>query len=149
MREHEDIEELEDELAEIERELYETIKLLILKREGPLLREREFQPPVDMYVCKDWVRIEMEIAGVQREDIEITYINPLLHIKGIKRNPLVNRDVKYHCMECRFGSFQRMIEIPYPVNADKGRAELKDGVLSVHLPRIVDRRRKKYKIPVS
>lgn len=149
MHEHEDIEELEDELAEFERELYETIKFLILKRESSFLREREFQPPVDMYVCKDWIKIEMELAGVKRENIEITYINPLLHIKGVKKDPLSNRDVKYHCMECRFGSFQRMIEIPYPVDIDKARAELKDGVLSVLLPRIVDRRRKKHRIPIT
>ncbi len=148
MDKREDIERIEDELADLERELYEAIKFLILKREGVLHAEREFQPPVDMYICKDWVKVEMEVAGVEKEDIEVTYISPLLHIKGVKKNPLINRELKYHCMECRFGSFQRMLEIPCPVNVDGARAELKDGVLSIWLPRIVDRRRKKHKISI-
>lgn len=142
--------EREGELIAIEKEIYEAVKGIILKREGVFSsNEGSYQPLVDIYMCKTCVKIEIDLSGIEKEDVEVTYINPFLFIKGVKRNPLSNRNVKYHCMECRFGSFQRVIEVPSAVSIDDAKTELKDGVLSILLPRVGERRERRKNIPIE
>lgn len=145
-----DLTEIEGELIAIEKEIYEAVKEIILKREGAFSsHEGSCQPFVDIYMCKTCVKVEIDLPGIDKEDVEVTYINPFLFIKGIKKNPYEGRNVKYHCMECRFGNFQRIIEVPGAVNINDSKARLKDGVLCILLPMVGERRERGKSIPIE
>ncbi len=142
--------ELDNELAAIEKEIYEAIKLIVLKREGILQPDKGDQlPPVDVYICDQYVEVEVELPGVSRDDVEISYINQFLSIKGVKRKPSSCSKIRYHCMESSFGRFRRLIEIPTAININRAKAKLKDGILTISLPRVSERREIKKTIDIE
>ncbi len=141
---------IENDIRAIEDEIYEAIKFILSKREGEIFPNRSEQlPPIDIYVCDDMIRVEVELPGIEKEDVEISYVNPFLSIKARKRDPLKNAKVKYHCMESVFGKLQRVVELPCAINIKNARASFTDGVLSIELPKVYERREFKKLITVE
>ncbi len=138
-----------ENIAAFSEEFQEFLKLVLLKKEEKMLPlEKDNVPPVDIFCNEGDVVIEMELPGVNKDDLEVTFINPFVFIKGSKGNKLKKTKVNYICMECSFGSFQRIVEVPYPVNPTKAKAVCKDGVLTIAFPIVSNRRLTKKKIPI-
>ncbi|MFQ5900113.1 MAG: Hsp20/alpha crystallin family protein [Thermodesulfobacteriota bacterium] len=143
-------EEKYHDLVTFSEEFQEFLKFIILKREGKVApSEKDNIPPVDLFCCKDKVVIEIELAGIEQEDIEITFVTPFLFIKGSKENKLKNARVEYLCMECAFGNFQRVIEIPYSVNSAMSEASFNDGLLTISMPIVSNRRSLRKRITIK
>ncbi len=136
-----------DDIAAFSDEFQEFLKLELLKKEGKIIPlEKDNVPLVDIFCNGGDVVIEVELPGVSKDDLEVTFINPFVFIKGSKGNKFKKTKVNYICMECSFGSFQRIVEVPYPVNSTKSKAACKDGVLTVSFPIVSNRRVTKKKI---
>ena len=90
--------------------------------------------PMDVQVSENDYRIEAFLPGVNVEDLDIQIENNVVIIKGeIKIE--TNEDVRYLVKERPAGIFQRAIELPDDVDADNIEAELKNGVLTLNLPK--------------
>ena len=138
-----------DNIAAFSEEFQEFLKLVLLRKEGKIIPiEKDNVPPVDIFCNEGDVVIEVELPGVNKDDLEVTFINPFVFIKGSKGNKFKKTKVNYICMECSFGSFQRIVEVPCPVNPIKTKAECKDGVLTIAFPMVSNRRVTKKKIPI-
>ena len=95
----------------------------------------EGQLSVDVYQDKDSIIIKSTIAGVKPEDIDISLQNDLLTIKG-KRDADTNiKQEDYFYQECYWGSFSRSIILPVEVKIEETKAELKNGILTIILPK--------------
>lgn len=94
------------------------------------------QLAVDVYQTDDAIMIESTIAGVRPEDLDVSVTNDLVTIKGIRRHPQTVSDEAYLFRECYWGGFSRRVILPVEVRADRVEATLKDGVLSVRLPKV-------------
>jgi len=91
-------------------------------------------PAFEVSETADEVVVRAELPGVDPKNVEVTVSGNVLTIAGEKREESEAREgVTYRC-ERRFGSFQRSIELPAAVDADKVRAENVNGVLTVRLP---------------
>lgn len=90
---------------------------------------------VDVYQTDKDVVVKANIPGVKPEDIDITVTGDVLTIKGEhKEEQKVERE-NYFYQERRFGSFNRSITLPVPVQTDKAEAKFENGVLELTLPK--------------
>lgn len=108
--------------------------------------EEEGQLTIDVYQTPDDVVVLSTIAGVKSADLEITLNNDLLTIRGSRTNPAEAKQEDYFYQENYWGNFSRSVILPVDVEADRVRAELKDGVLKVLLPKATRAKTKRIKV---
>lgn len=97
--------------------------------------EEEGELLVDVYQEGNNVVIRSTVAGVRPEDIDIDINNDMITIRGKRKESSVIEEGDYFYKECYWGSFSRSIILPCEVQASKVKAALKDGVLTVVLPK--------------
>ena len=92
-------------------------------------------PPLCLWEDDEWLYVESELPGLEAKDVEI-FVNGenQLTIKGERKMPSIEQ-AKWHRQERRFGAFERTIELPQPVQVDGVKAEFKNGVLTIALPK--------------
>jgi HSP20 family protein len=90
--------------------------------------------------------VKASLPGITPEDLEITYNNNLLTIKGEVKEEKDVEEQRYHLRERRYGSFTRSISLPSSVKADSIEANYEAGVLTLHLPKAEEAKPKR--IPV-
>lgn len=81
------------------------------------------------------ITVRLEVPGLERDDLDLTVEGNTLRIRGEKRYTRDEEQRNYHIMERAYGSFQRVIPLPHPIDADQADAALKHGVLTVRLPK--------------
>src|SRR2546425_641089 len=92
-------------------------------------------PALDIYEDKDNVVVKAEIPGMKREEIEVSLHDGTLSISGERKSEGKYEDAETYRAERFFGKFQRTVTLPTPVSADKVKAQYKDGILTVTLPK--------------
>jgi len=85
---------------------------------------------------KDSFVIRTELPGLRREDIDVSLHDGAVIISGERKSEEVKEGVEVHRQERYFGKFQRALTLPAPVAGDKVKAQYKDGVLTVTLPKV-------------
>lgn len=110
------------------------------------LTDFEGQLNIDMYQTKDNVIIKSTIAGVRPEDIDITVANDMVTIKGSRRKEEVINQDDYFYQECYWGGFSRSVIIPVDIDSEEIEADLKDGILTVIIPKAAKAKTKKVKV---
>ncbi len=104
-------------------------------------------PAVDVVEKAGSVIVRAELPGVEPEDVDISVSGNTLTIKGEKKEEKEEKGKSYYRVERSYGSFCRTINLPDGVVADKAKADYKDGVLQITLPRSEKLRTKK--IPIK
>ena len=103
---------------------------------GTLRREQGgFAPALDLSETEDGYRVEVAVPGLKPEDLQITFENNVLAIKGQLRQESEDKKRNYHRTERRYGSFQRTIALPSTVKADAIQAALTNGILRLDIPK--------------
>ena len=101
---------------------------------------------IDMYQTKDNVIIKSTIAGVRPDDIDITVANDMVTIKGSRsREEKITQD-DYFYQECYWGSFSRSVIVPVDIDSEQIEADLKDGILTIIIPKAAKAKTKKVKV---
>lgn len=108
--------------------------------------EAEGQLTVDVYQDKDSIVVQSTVAGVDPDNLEINITNESVTIRGKRERQQVIEDRDYFYQECFWGSFSRSIILPHEVNPDDASASLKNGVLSIRMPKLTKQRAKKLKV---
>lgn len=99
------------------------------------LEEYEGQLAVDAYQTNDSVVVKAPIAGVKPEDLEISITDEVLTVRGHRKQEAAVDTGDYFCQECYWGAFSRSYVLPVPVDGDKAQANLKDGILTITIPK--------------
>lgn len=105
-------------------------------------------PAINVWEDGDSLYAEAEIPGVNPEDIEVYTVGNELTIKGT-RKPREGQDVTYHRRERGTGDFTRVVTLPVEIDADKVQASLKDGVLTVTLPKAEEAKARKIAVKTN
>lgn len=106
-------------------------------------------PNVDMFSTSSELIIEAELPGVRKEDIEVSLDKTAVLIKALKFECFDDEKINYVCMERSFGRIFRSVEIPFPVDTSRIKAVFRNGVLTISLPRIEDKRSAVKKVAVE
>lgn len=134
------MEELRDVSDEMMRGMFPTA-------EFPL---NDWFPAVNMAESKKEFTLTAELPGMTDKDVSVDYCDGMLTIRGEKEMEQKSRenDDTYYRWERRFGSFQRSFPFPGGVDDGKITADMKDGILTVHIPKAEEAQAKKRPIPV-
>ena len=96
-----------------------------------------WMPAVDIYETPDRYIVTAELPGMQREDLDIRVHDGSLVLAGTRRESSRQCE-QYHRVERGHGSFSRTFQLPVPIEADRVSADLRDGVLTITLPKATD-----------
>ena len=101
-------------------------------------------PEADMYETDELIVLVVNVAGVAKDDIEISYYDGYLSIAG-KREMTIPKDlpVRHHQLEIGTGAFERIFRIPTSVDTDAIEATLQDGLLNIQMKKKRPRKRPK------
>jgi HSP20 family protein len=110
------------------------------------MNDYEGQLNIDMYQTKDNVIIKSTIAGVRPEDVDITVANDMVTIKGSRKKEENVAQDDYFYQECYWGGFSRSVIIPVDIDSEQIEADLKDGILTVIIPKAAKAKTKKVKV---
>lgn len=102
-------------------------------REGMMIPD--WAPAVDIAEMPGEFQIKVELPEIKKEDVKVSVQDGQLRIEGERRQEKEEKDKKLHRVERFFGSFMRTFTLPDNVDETRLAAELKDGVLLVHLPK--------------
>ena len=92
-------------------------------------------PPINAWHDEQTLHLEAELPGFRPSDVEITFENDTLTIRGRRDSGTGAEPASLLRRERWSGSFERTIRLSVPVNADQIRASLTNGVLSLTLPK--------------
>jgi HSP20 family protein len=109
---------------------------------------RSWAPAVDLYETKDDLVLTMEVPGVRDKDVTVSITGDLLTIKGERRFEHDVKEQQLLHVERVYGKFERLVQLPIPVQADKVKASYRDGVLEVRLPKTDEIKPKEIKVDI-
>jgi HSP20 family protein len=113
------------------------------------LSTRTWAPPVDIYETENDIVLKAELPGVDPKDVEVKVEDNTLYMKGERRFEKEVKNESYHRVERSYGSFARSFSLPNSISTDKVKAEFKDGLLTLTLPKREEAKPRTVKIDVS
>jgi len=108
-----------------------------------------FAPNVDLKETDKEFVLTAELPGMRKDDIDVNILEQSVTIRGERAERKETKEQNYHYRESSYGSFQRVIPLPSPIVADQAKAALKDGLLTLSLPKAAPSKPKGVKIKVE
>lgn len=108
--------------------------------------DRVLSPRTDIVENDSDYSLEMELPGVIQDNIDLKIDNNILTIEGKKEQSSEKKDHNYHMQERYYGSFYRSISLPSNIDDEHIEAQVKDGVVSVKIPKKEQSKAKKIKV---
>ena len=105
---------------------------------------RDF-PPINIWLGENSVVVTSELAGVARDDVTINLQEDVLTLEGARR-PTQQQDANWQRRERAYGTFSRVVQLPFRVDPEKVRARYNNGILEIELERLEADRPKKIEI---
>ena len=123
-------------LVEIE-EIQNRLNRMFLDRTGKTQEAAfaDFMPAVDIEETDGEFIVKADLPDVKKEEIKIQFQDGVLAIEGERRQEKEEKGKRFHKIEREYGRFVRRFSMPTDVDGDKVRAEFKEGVLRVFLPK--------------
>jgi HSP20 family protein len=106
-------------------------------------------PALDVYEDKENFVVKAELPGMKREDIEVSLHDGTLSISGERKSEAKHQDAHVFRAERFYGRFQRTVTLPAAVASDKVKAQYKDGVLTITLPKTEEAKPKQIDVNVN
>ncbi|RJQ13740.1 Hsp20/alpha crystallin family protein [Candidatus Parcubacteria bacterium] len=111
-----------------------------------VLAEEEGQLTLDVYQTPSEVIIKSTIAGVDPNDLDISINNDMVTIRGTRHKDEEVDSEEYYYQELYWGSFSRSVILPVEVDADEAEASMKNGILTIKLPKLDKEKHRKLKV---
>jgi len=104
------------------------------------------QLTIDVYQTDNEIVIKSTIAGVKPEDLDVSINNDMVTIKGERKNEEAVSAENYYYQECYWGHFSRSVVLPVDIVSEKSEAALKNGILTIRLPKADNTKIKKIQV---
>lgn len=105
--------------------------------------QEEGQLAIDVFETNGDIVIQSTIGGIKAEDLDVSIEDDMVTIRGSRENTIEKEGKKYFYQECYWGSFMRKVILPEEVDANKVNAVIKDGVLTLTMPKLHRKTKKK------
>ena len=122
-------------LRRLHGQLGELVYELAQFRLSSFSQPRTWSPAINAYLCSQQIAICVDLAGVDRSTLDVKVRGGRLHIRGRREPPSPDqKPLQVLAMEIDYGPFEREINLPSEVEADRVTAEQRNGLLWVYLP---------------
>ena len=111
------------------------------------LAQRTWTPQMDIYETPEEIVIRAEIAGVDKENLEVEISSKALKIFGSRTEPPCVENATYRLAEIQYGKFERILYLPTPIETDTVSTTYTNGFLEIKLTKLPTD--KTHKIPIS
>lgn len=106
-------------------------------------------PSLDVFEEKDELVVKADLPGMNKDEIEVTVTENVVTIKGEKKKEEEVKEKDYYRRERSYGSLVRSVELPCEVKSDQIKANFKDGVLEVRMPKTEEAKKKSVSIKID
>jgi HSP20 family protein len=106
-------------------------------------------PGCDIYEDEESVSLRFDLAGVDSKDVDVRFENGVLTLKGERKLEKEEKRDNYHRVELSYGTFTRSFSLPGTVDAEKIRAEAKNGLLTVILQKKAEAKPRSIQVKVN
>jgi HSP20 family protein len=106
-------------------------------------------PAVDIYEDEESVSLRFELAGVEPKDVDVRFENGVLTVKGERKLVKEDKRENYHRVERSYGTFTRSFSLPGTLDPERIKAEAKNGVLEITLPKKAEAKPRAIQVKVS
>ncbi len=113
------------------------------------LENAVWMPLADICEDNDHFKLKLDVPGVSKDDIKISYSDGKLNISGERRQESESENSKYHRVERVYGKFYRSFTLPQKIREDKIEAEFKNGQLIVNVPKSEEAKPREISIKVN
>lgn len=110
---------------------------------------RNWAPPVDIYETDEGLVLQAELPGINPDDVEIRVEDNTLYLKGERKFEKEIKEENLHRVERSYGTFTRSFALPSSIDASKVKAEYKNGILTLAMPKHEEAKPKTIKINVA
>lgn len=123
----------------------------ISAKKPPLVpkEEEEGQLTIDVYQTDTEIVIKSPVAGVKPQDLDVTITNDMVTIKGRRGNEEEVAKEQYFFQELYWGPFSRSVILPTEIEMEEAKAILRDGILTIRLPKVEKETAKKLNIQLG
>lgn len=101
-------------------------------------RSPSYAPALDVREDENAVTVQVELPGVARENVQVTFHDGVLTVSGERKADSEKKEGGWYHRERAYGRFERNVTVNTPVNAEQVRAAHKDGVLTITLPKTAE-----------
>jgi HSP20 family protein len=137
------------DLRSMQDQMNRLLDLAWNRETGEDLREGVWQPAVDIYEDEESVVIKAELPDVDQKDIEVKIEENTLILKGERRHDQTVKKENYHRVERYYGAFQRSFHLPHSIDQEKVKATCDRGVLTITLPKKLEKKPKQINVQVK
>ncbi len=138
------------EIIQLQEDLNHLLSDLTMRVSGEFLgTTNHWAPNIDLSEDDVEIIVRAEVPGISQSDVEIVFQEGSLQIRGEKRQPASQERIRYLCLERSYGKFSRTIYLTVPVDVNAAQARLRNGVLTITLPKLSNRRRQQRTIPIE
>jgi HSP20 family protein len=106
-------------------------------------------PSCDILEDADNLMVRFELAGVEPKDVDVRFENGVLTLRGERKMEKEEKKENHHRVELRYGAFTRSFSLPTTVDAEKIKAEAKNGILTVTLPKRAEAKPRPIQVKVN
>jgi len=106
-------------------------------------------PAIELKDEQNQLILRAEIPGVEAKDLNIEVTREAVAIAGEHQAEKRTEDKGFYHSELRYGKFQRLVQLPVPVENDRVKAEFKNGILTLILPKAEELRRQVFKVNLT
>ena len=135
------------ELTDDVRELFEDLAAQLKPEQRAY--SGECHPPLDVRETGEAVEVMVDVSGIAPEAIRVLYRAGVVIVAGEKAPARSAEEQTYHLVEREFGRFARAVRVNGSFDIPRARATIRDGELTVVLPKLTERRGRAHQIPVS
>jgi HSP20 family protein len=108
-----------------------------------------WSPAVDIYETEDEVVVKAELPEVNQKDIDVQIENNTLTLRGERKFNKETKKENFHRIERAYGSFSRSFTLPSTIDQEKIRADYRDGILKISMPKREETKPKQIKVAVT
>ncbi len=108
---------------------------------------RTWSPQMDIYETDEEVILRAEIAGVEKDDLEVEINSRAIRISGSRKELPSGPNSAYRLAEIQYGKFERVLYLPSPIDTEVVSSVYTDGFLQIRLAKLPKDRT--YKVPIS
>ncbi|MBD2014603.1 Hsp20/alpha crystallin family protein [Microcoleus sp. FACHB-53] len=108
-----------------------------------------FIPPAEIHETPEAIQLKLEIPGMEAKDLDVHVTAEAVSISGERQSEIQSEEKGVTRSEFRYGQFRRVIPLPTPIQNDKVKADYKNGILSLTLPKVEAEKTKVVKVNIG